>query len=284
VCVCVCLCVCVCVCVRVCSWMGYVCVRERACVYVCMRVCVCVRACACVRVCARAHISVLVVYLYACLHVRVCMHVCIRMHTCNDSFARDMNRWLARNSLVLKHDFQKWPSHSFKRDLFTLSKETYPLFHSRRKLPSSLTSLSRLNVLLICFSLICDITHSCVTFLRDIHVRHTSWHDVCVCVCVYVCVRDMTSIVDCIWSVISSFSNLNRWSSSPGLFYHVPLKRDQRNWDWRLRLNDTPNAIGCNMLCDNILYCVCQYYQHDSFICDVRCHIWTYRISWRIHM
>ena len=74
----------------------------------------------------------------------------------------------------------------------------------------------------------------------------------------------------CIWSVISPFSNLNRGSSSLGffchvplkrdqqdwdqrlrscsslgLFCHVPLKRDQRDWEWRLRLNDTPNAIGC---------------------------------------
>ena len=31
----------------------------------------------------------------------------------------------------------------------------------------------------------------------------------------------------CIWSVVSSFSDLNRWSSSLGLFCHVPLKRDQ---------------------------------------------------------
>jgi len=44
---------------------------------------------------------------------------------------------------------------------------------------------------------------------------------------------------------ISSLSNLNRQSNSLGLFYHVPLKRDRRDWDWRLRLNDTPNAIGC---------------------------------------
>jgi len=48
----------------------------------------------------------------------------------------------------------------------------------------------------------------------------------------------------CIWSVIFSFSNLNRWSSSLGLFYHVPLKRDQGDWNWRLRYDDTPNAIG----------------------------------------
>ena len=49
----------------------------------------------------------------------------------------------------------------------------------------------------------------------------------------------------CIWSVISSFSNLNRRSSSLGLFCHVPLKRDQGDWGQRLWLRDTPNAIGC---------------------------------------
>jgi len=48
----------------------------------------------------------------------------------------------------------------------------------------------------------------------------------------------------CIWSISTSFSNLNRWSRYPLLFYHVFLKRDQGDWDWRLRLNDTPNAIG----------------------------------------
>ena len=44
-----------------------------------------------------------------------------------------------------------------------------------------------------------------------------------------------SNAADCIWSVISSFSNLKRWSSSLGLFYHVPLKRDLGDWDWRLR-------------------------------------------------
>ena len=48
----------------------------------------------------------------------------------------------------------------------------------------------------------------------------------------------------CIWSVISSISNLNRWWSSLGLFCHVPLKKDQRDGDWRLRWNDAPNATG----------------------------------------
>jgi len=33
------------------------------------------------------------------------------------------------------------------------------------------------------------------------------------------------------------------------LFYHVPLKRDQGDCEWKLRLNDTPNAIGCTCRC-----------------------------------
>ena len=48
----------------------------------------------------------------------------------------------------------------------------------------------------------------------------------------------------CIWSVISPISN--PLSSSPGLFYHVPLKRDQGDGDWRLRLNNTPNSLVCD--------------------------------------
>ena len=53
----------------------------------------------------------------------------------------------------------------------------------------------------------------------------------------------------CIWSIISSISSLNRWSSSQGLFCHVPLKRDQWDWDWRLSWGDTPHAIGCTSEC-----------------------------------
>jgi len=49
----------------------------------------------------------------------------------------------------------------------------------------------------------------------------------------------------CICSVISSVSTLNRLSSSLRLCFHIPLKRDQWHWDWRMRSNDTPNAIGC---------------------------------------
>jgi len=65
-----------------------------------------------------------------------------------------------------------------------------------------------------------------------------------------------------IWADISSFSILNRWSSSPGPFYHVLLKRDQIDWDWRLRLNVTPNAIGCT----TILLSICGriFYNHSA--------------------
>jgi len=66
---------------------------------------------------------------------------------------------------------------------------------------------------------------------------------------------EITAIVDwvatqittayCIWSVISSFSNLNRWFSSPGLLYHVVLKSDPGDSAWGLIVNDIPNAIGC---------------------------------------
>jgi len=48
-----------------------------------------------------------------------------------------------------------------------------------------------------------------------------------------------------IWSVIPPISKLNRRSSFLGLFCHVPLKRDQWNWDCRISANDSPNAIGC---------------------------------------
>ena len=82
----------------------------------------------------------------------------------------------------------------------------------------------------------------------------------------------------CIWSVISSFSNLNRGSSSPNLFYSVSLKRDQGYWDWRLRLNDTPNAIGCIFL-HSYMVCLClvwtYMYIHTSiYVCALICLVW----------
>jgi len=67
----------------------------------------------------------------------------------------------------------------------------------------------------------------------------------------------------CIWSVISSISTLNWWSSSLCLSCHVPLKSDHWDWDCKLRSKDTPNATGCNMsgmghLCAMTHLCVWQ--------------------------
>jgi len=67
------------------------------------------------------------------------------------------------------------------------------------------------------------------------------WDHLMVFFCLFVCF----GTAYCIWSVISSFSNLHSCSSSLGLLCHVPLKRDQGDWDSRLRLHVTPDAIGC---------------------------------------
>jgi len=56
----------------------------------------------------------------------------------------------------------------------------------------------------------------------------------------------------CIWSVIPAISNVNRCSNSLGLLCHVSFKKDQGDWDWRLRLNNTPNAIGCSLKVDSL--------------------------------
>jgi len=79
----------------------------------------------------------------------------------------------------------------------------------------------------------------------------------------------------CIWSVVFAFSNLNRWSSSLGLLYHVPLKRDQGDRDWRLRLNDTPNAIGCINMPTNTLTGI----NTHEYRC-ISLHIHTYIYVW----
>jgi len=74
----------------------------------------------------------------------------------------------------------------------------------------------------------------------------------------------------CIWSVISSISDLHRSSSSldlfchvlfkRSLFCHVPFKRDNCDGNWRLRLNGTPNAICCVQIWDICIYAyICVY-------------------------
>jgi len=79
----------------------------------------------------------------------------------------------------------------------------------------------------------------------------------------------------CIWSVISWISNLNRESSSLGLVCHVPLKREQWHWECRLRLTDTPNAIGCTFS-SRITVC---FFDLDVYVCsDFAC-----LQKWHVH-
>jgi len=81
--------------------------------------------------------------------------------------------------------------------------------------------------------------------------------------CTYIC--KYTNTAYCIWSVIFAFSNLNRWSNSLGLLYHVPLKRHQRDGNWRLRLNDTPSAIRC--ICKYTDICTSHVHQAHVYVC-----------------
>jgi len=96
----------------------------------------------------------------------------------------------------------------------------------------------------------------CITYESVLaRLRSSGSRCVCLCICIYLSVHvacvhiripGSTSIFvqSIAFGVSFSFSILNRWSSSLGLFYHVLLERDQGDWEWRLRLNDTPNAIG----------------------------------------
>ena len=65
--------------------------------------------------------------------------------------------------------------------------------------------------------------------------------------------RSVTS-ADCIRSAIFPISKPNQFFNSLRLFCHIPLKRDQLDSDWRMRLHDTSNAIGCTALIRIHLY------------------------------
>jgi len=73
----------------------------------------------------------------------------------------------------------------------------------------------------------------------------------------------------CIWSVISPIPKLNRWSSSLRLLCHVPWTKDQLDWDWRFRLNDT--ATHCNTLQHTATHC--NTLQHTATHCNTLQHI-----------
>jgi len=56
----------------------------------------------------------------------------------------------------------------------------------------------------------------------------------------------------CIWSVVSSVWYFDWWSSSLDLSCYVPCRRDLRDWEQRLRSNDTLNTQGCTFDLNNV--------------------------------
>ena len=58
-------------------------------------------------------------------------------------------------------------------------------------------------------------------------------------------------------------------SRSPRLVCHVPLKRHQLHWDWRMKLNDTPTATHCNTLQHIATHC--NTLQHTATHCNTGC-------------
>jgi len=84
-------------------------------------------------------------------------------------------------------------------------------------------------------------------FLNDVTIQQyiTTSRVTCECVVMPNVHFNIYVAAYCIWSVLSLVSNLNPSSRSRSLVCHVMLKRDRWNGDWRLRMNDTPNAISC---------------------------------------
>jgi len=80
------------------------------------------------------------------------------------------------------------------------------------------------------------------------HLDHSLLYDLKVRILYSTLQFDKTCAACCIWSVISPFSNLNQWSSSLSPLYFVPFKRDQGDWESRLRFKDTLNSTGCKFL------------------------------------
>jgi len=121
----------------------------------------------------------------------------------------------------------------------------------------------------MCTHILClyILLHTCLYFNRSYLHTHVYTHRRCSRICVHIL---YVSTAYCIWTVISSFSNLNWWSSPLGLFYHVLLKRDQGDWDWKLRLNDFPNAIGCTC-CYTRTYMYNRSYWHTDVYTHCRC-------------
>jgi len=112
---------------------------------------------------------------------------------------------------------------------------------------------------------------SCTYIITWLYLNHRYMRYICAKYIIYTFISDAyiqpialhIYTAYCMWRVISSFSNLNRESSSFGFFCHVPLKTDQRDCKWRLRLNDTPLVIG--RICARYIQYICARY--IQYIC-----------------
>jgi len=172
------------------------------------------------RACLQAlAIGILVYTLYVCVCARVCVFgmcvcvfacVCAYFVSCSSSPTTTTSHPYHRKSL---------PSRLL-RHLSSSSSWAYYYWH-----------------ICIFFAHVCIFLHvtddHCTTILLPPYRKYLAFR---LCTTAY-----------CIWSIISPISKLNRLSSSLRLFRHVQLKRDELDWEWRMRLNDTPNAIGCTM-------------------------------------
>jgi len=111
-----------------------------------------------------------------------------------------------------------------------------------------------------------------------------------ICMYMYMCIRTRvcTRTAYCIWNVISSLSYLNWCSSCRCLLCYVPLERNHRDWEWRIRLHDTSNAIACTYICTSISFMnihtytyTCTYsYTHTH----THLHICTFIFFMHIHV
>jgi len=85
----------------------------------------------------------------------------------------------------------------------------------------------------------------------------------------------------CVWSVIPPISKFNRLSSSQRLFCHIPLRRDQLDWDWWFRFNNSPIATACIHIYIHICVCIylCVYIHINIYMyvyMYIRVHICVY--------
>ena len=85
-----------------------------------------------------------------------------------------------------------------------------------------------------------------------VHTHKCMYIYICAYISIFICwIVHCFTTAYCMWRIISPASSLNQLSCSLRVFCHVLSKRDQLDWDWRIWLNVTPHAIGCNIWLTN---------------------------------